>query len=81
VRKSDAQTPTNAASLLLMSANGVQDPLTPWVVRGEPVRGKLSMIHHGRLQKARFRHRHVDVERLDFVPEGLRVPFQGELAG
>jgi hypothetical protein len=51
-----------------MSANGAQSPLSPGVVLGEPIRGELSMMHHGRVQKARFRQRHVDVERLDFVP-------------
>jgi hypothetical protein len=39
------------------------------------------MGHHRRLEKARLRQRHGDVERPDFVPQRFRVPFQSKLAG
>src|SRR5262245_4037329 len=38
------------------------------------------MAHHGRLEKGDLGERHMNVERLELMAQGLRVSFEGELA-
>jgi hypothetical protein len=53
--------------VLLVRANCVERATTPSIVIGDPIRGDLPVVHHRRIQEARLRERHLNVERLDFL--------------
>src|SRR5262245_8204286 len=45
-----------AGRLVFRRSNGIQRALTPRVVLRHPLRGDLSVIHHGRVEKSSFGH-------------------------